>query len=143
MHDQHPDQARAAHAPSQETNGLGTPRIDHASTEGTFEFDQTALRMVMVIWKDAESQGGPTWEDTEDMLEFARRPLSPVTTVGLLLHLDDEQIAITDTVALDQTGGVTKIPRAWVERFEVLTPTESLPVMPERGHERNAARRVG
>ena len=48
-----------------------------------------------------------------------------------------------DTVALDQTGGVTKIPRAWVERFEVLTPTESLPVMPERGHERNAARRVG
>ena len=143
MHDQHPDQARPSHAHSSENNGLGTPRIDHAPTEDTFEFAPTDLRMVMVVWKDAESQGGPTWEDTDDMLEFARRPLSPVTTVGLLLHLDDEQIAITDTVALDQTGGVTKIPRAWVERFELLTPTASLPDMTNTLDGQAAARRVG
>ena len=127
MHDQHSEQARSSHAHAPETNGLGSPRIDHATSEEDFTFDPNALQMVMVVWKDAESQGGPTWEDTDDMLEFARRPLTPVTTVGLLLHLDDEQIAITDTVAMDQTGGVTKIPRAWVERFEVLTPTASWP----------------
>ena len=143
MHDQHPDQNRSSHPGAAETNGLGTPRLDHTSTEETFEFDPNALRMVMVVWKDAESQGGPTWEDTDDMLEFARRPLTPVTTVGLLLHLDDEQIAITDTVAMDQTGGGTKIPRAWVQRFEILTPTESLPVLPEHRDETNSTRRVG
>ena len=141
MHDQHSEQARSSHAP--ETNGLGSPRIDHAPSEEDFTFDPNALQMVMVVWKDAESQGGPTWEDTDDMLEFARRPLTPVTTVGLLLHLDDEQIAITDTVAMDQTGGVTKIPRAWVERFEVLTPTASWPAIPEHQDATNPTRRVG
>ena len=143
MHDQHPDQARPSHPHPADTNGLGTTRIDHAPTDDTFEFDPSALRMVMVVWKDAESQGGPTWEDTDEMLDFARRPLSPVTTVGLLLHLDDEQIAITDTVAMDQTGGVTKIPRAWVERFEVLTPTAALPVLPKHRDVQNPTRRVG
>ena len=69
MHDQHSEQARSSHAP--ETNGLGTPRIDHATSEEDFTFDPNALQMVMVVWKDAESQGGPTWEDTDDMLEFA------------------------------------------------------------------------
>ena len=54
------------------------------------------------------------------MLEFARRPLTTVQTVGVLLHMDEEQIAVTDTVALDQMGGVTKIPRGWIERIERL-----------------------
>ena len=71
MHDQHPDQTRSSHPGAAETNGLGTPRLDHTSTEETFEFDPNALRMVMVVWKDAESQGGPTWEDTDDMLAHA------------------------------------------------------------------------
>ena len=114
-------------------------RADHVSklhhqyptSARTFEFDAANPRMVMVIWKDAESQGGPSWEDTDDMLEFARRPLTPVRTVGLLLHLDEEQIAVTDTIALDQMGGVTKIPRAWVERFEFLTPDGAVDLLVE------------
>ena len=121
------------------------PRLESGADHGpvqSFEFEPGDLHMVRVIWKDAESQGGPTWEDTDDMLEFARRPLTLVTTVGVLLHLDHEQIAITDTVAHDQMGGVTKIPRAWVERFEHLAPTgtdhgfEDLP-------EEDRPRRVG
>ena len=95
--------------------------------------------MVMVIWKDAESQGGPSWEDTDDMLEFARRPLTPVRTVGLLLHLDEEQIAVTDTIALDQMGGVTKIPRAWVERFEFLAPDGAVDLLIEHPDEKHRA----
>ena len=93
------------------------------TTEGvehTFDADSPVL--VSIRWKDAESQGGPTWEDSDDMLEFARRPLTEVLTVGVLLHMDQEQIAVTDTVALDQMGGVTKIPRGWVERIDVLGP---------------------
>ena len=79
--------------------------------------------MVSIVWKDAESQGGPTWEDRVEMLEFAQRPLTTVHTVGLLLHADDEQIAITDTLTTDQMGGVTKIPRGWIERIEYLSPS--------------------
>ncbi len=79
--------------------------------------------MVSIVWKDAESQGGPTWEDRAEMMEFARRPLTTVHTVGLLLHADDEQIAITDTLTTDQMGGVTKIPTGWIEKIEYLSPS--------------------
>ena len=127
MHDKHPDPPHRPQSPTSEPAGLASPRIEHGTSERTFEFDSQDPRMVLIVWKDAESQGGPTWEDTEEMLDFARRPLNPVTTVGLLLHVDEEQIAVTDTVAMDQMGGVTKIPRAWVIRFETLTPTAALP----------------
>ena len=76
--------------------------------------------MVSIRWKDAESQGGPGWEDCEEMLEFARRPLTTVHTIGLLVHADEEQIAVTDTMTTDQMGGITKIPRGWIERIEYL-----------------------
>ena len=146
MHDKHPDSPHRSHPHASDSNGLTSPRLDHDSKEDVFEFDPNDPRMVLVVWKDAESQGGPTWEDTEEMLEFARRPLNPVTTVGLLLHVDEEQIAVTDTVAMDQMGGVTKIPRAWVVRFEALTPTGSLPTandLADRGEEPSHPRRVG
>ena len=81
--------------------------------------------MVSIVWKDAESQGGPTWEDRTEMLEFAQRPLTTVHTVGLLLHADDEQIAITDTKGPEEMGSVTKIPRIWLKRFDRLGPISS------------------
>lgn len=116
----------------------------YPSTARTFEFEASNPRMVLVIWKDAESQGGPSWEDTDDMLEFARRPLTPVRTVGLLLHLDEEQIAVTDTIATDQMGGVTKIPRAWVERFEFLAPNGAVDLLvDDHRSEEEEERRAG
>ena len=126
------------------TNRVNDLHHQYPSSARTFEFDPSNPRMVMVVWKDAESQGGPSWEDTDDMLEFARRPLTLVHTVGLLLHLDDEQIAITDTIATDQMGGVTKIPRAWVERFEFLAPDGAVDRL-DANHrvEEDEERRVG
>lgn len=143
MPDQHQEPAFHSSPPGSDAGRLGNPRIEHPSTEETFEFDLHAPRMVLIVWKDAESQGGPTWEDADEMLDFARRPLTPVTTVGVLLHLDDEQIAITDTVTTDQMGGVTKIPRAWVERFEILTPTAGIPTSVDQSTHPTAGRRVG
>ena len=80
--------------------------------------------MVSVKWKDAESQGGPSWEDAQEMLEFAQKPLVLVHTVGQLLHIDEEKIAITDTISGDQMGGVSKIPRMWIMELVELTPRE-------------------
>jgi hypothetical protein len=94
--------------------------------------------MVSVKWKDAESQGGPTWEDAEEMLEFAKEPLVVVHTVGLLIHSDDEKVAITDTVSDEQMGGVTKIPRTWIIEMAVLTPAETFEDKSQSGSDPDA-----
>ena len=99
-------------------NGFSTHTPRHQDTEE----ETTTYPMVSVKWKDAESQGGPSWEDTQDMLEFAKRPLIIVHTVGQLIHSDEEKIAITDTVSGDQMGGVTKIPRMWIMEMVELEP---------------------
>ena len=80
--------------------------------------------VVSVRWVDAEARGGPGWEDPEDMIEFALRPLAEVHTVGLLLHSCDRYIALTDSRGPDQIGGVQKIPRAWITRMDVMVPSD-------------------
>ncbi len=157
LHPTHPP-AGADHPRRDEASR--SPRPPHAEVFGRaasdaptdmFDFDVERPVLVSIRWKDAESQGGPTWEDTDEMLEFARRPLTIVLTVGVLLHMDAEQVAVTDTVAADQMGGVTKIPRGWIERIDVLGPASpnGLPSgvveMPSRTNDREnpPARRVG
>ena len=80
--------------------------------------------VVSVRWVDAEARGGPGWEDPEDMIEFALRPLVEVHTVGLLLHSCDRYIALTDSRGPDQVGGVQKIPRAWINTMDVMVPSD-------------------
>ena len=84
--------------------------------------------VVSVRWLDAEARGGPGWEDPEDMVEFALKPLAEVHTVGLLIHACDEFIALTESRGPDQMGGVHKIPRAWIVSMEMMVPSdESVP----------------
>ena len=80
--------------------------------------------VVSVRWFDAEARGGPGWEDPEDMIEFAMKPLVEVHTVGLLLHTCDQFIALTDSRGPDQIGGVQKIPRAWIATLDVMVPSD-------------------
>jgi hypothetical protein len=147
-HSTHPT-AGADHLRHEDRSRSQTPPLGGADHSYEFEPDHPVL--VSIRWKDAESQGGPTWEDTDEMLEFARRPLTLVLTVGVLLHMDAEQVAVTDTVASDQMGGVTKIPRGWIERIDVLGPatpngimgdTSEIPESRDEQEER-ATRRVG
>ena len=80
--------------------------------------------VVSVRWYDAEARGGPGWEDPEDMVEFALKPLAEVHTVGLLIHACEEYIALTESRGPDQMGGVHKIPRAWIASMEMMVPSE-------------------
>ena len=66
--------------------------------------------MVSIQWVDAESDGGSGWQDPEEMMEYARRPLPVIHTVGLLVYEDAEQIAVTDSKGPEEMGSVTKIP---------------------------------
>ena len=141
------------------TEGSATPgsngatnrssQLDHTTnsvktTIDSFHIDpeNEIYPMVSVKWKDAESQGGPSWEDAQEMLEFAQKPLVLVHTVGQLLHIDEEKIAITDTISGEQMGGVTKIPRMWIMELSELAPREEAQDSPlcftdENGNERN------
>ena len=80
--------------------------------------------MVSIHWVDAESEGGPGWQDPEEMLEFARRPLPVMHTVGLLVYEDEDMVSVTDSKGPDDMGGVTKIPRVWIRQFVRLAPAE-------------------
>lgn len=79
--------------------------------------------VISVRWIDAEARGGPGWEDPEDMVEFALRPLAEVHTVGLMIHACEQFIALTESRGPDQIGGVHKIPRAWIISMDLMVPT--------------------
>ncbi|MEE2907543.1 MAG: hypothetical protein VX527_06875 [Planctomycetota bacterium] len=109
--------------PKRTTNEVrGREGRDAFQLEG---FTDTQWEMVSVFWIDAESDGGSGWQDPEDMVEYARRPLPIMHTVGLLVYEDAEQIAITDTKGPEEMGSITKIPRVWLKRFDRLGPVAS------------------
>ena len=80
--------------------------------------------VVQVIWVDAEARGGPGWEDAEDLVEFALRPLAEVRTVGLMIHACEQFVALTDSRGPDQVGVVQKIPRSWIISLDVMVSSE-------------------
>lgn len=80
--------------------------------------------VISVVWVDAEARGGPGWEDAEDLVEFALRPLAEVRTVGLMIHTCDQYVALTDSRGPDQVGVVQKIPRSWIVSLDVMVPAE-------------------
>ena len=105
-----------------------TSEIRNGIQRDTFHLDgftDTQWEMVSVYWIDAESDGGSGWQDPEDMIEYARRPLPVMHTVGLLVYEDAEQVAITDTKGPEEMGSITKIPRIWLKRFDRLGPVAS------------------
>ena len=88
-------------------------------------YSDVEWEMVSVLWVDAESDGGSGWQDPEEMMEYARRPLPVIHTVGLLVYEDGEQIAVTDSKGPEEMGSVTKIPRQWVKQYHRLVPLAS------------------
>lgn len=106
------------------------PMHDSSTTLHANDVDRILDRswpVVSVRWVDAEARGGPSWEDPEDMVEFALRPLAEVHTVGLLIYECDHFIALTDSRGPDQIGGVQKIPKAWINALDIMMPSEEAP----------------
>ena len=112
------------------THQLNTVDSDSSipATPGSSEQVREALARdwppVSVVWVDAEARGGPGWEDIEELVGFAFKPLLEVRSVGLLIHACDQFVALTDSRGPDQIGAVQKIPRAWIVSMEHLAPVE-------------------
>jgi hypothetical protein len=88
-------------------------------------YSDVEWEMVSILWVDAESDGGNGWQDPEEMMEYARRPLPVIQTIGLLVYEDAEQIAVTDSKGPEEMGSVTKIPRQWVKQYHRLAPVSN------------------
>lgn len=109
------------------------PVNDTANPTHSDDVDRVLTRtwpVVSISWVDAEARGGPGWEDPEDMVEFALRPLATVHTVGLLIYECEQFMALTDSRGPDQVGAVQKIPKAWITSMEFMVPAEVEDVPP-------------
>ena len=75
-----------------------------------------------VRWKDAQSTGGPGWEDAEDIQEAASAEICIVNTVGYVINFTEDRIVLTDTIQHDgQAGGaVHLIPIEMVQEIHCL-----------------------
>jgi len=114
------------------------PGTDTTNPTHSDDADRALARtwpVVSVKWVDAEARGGPGWEDPEDMVEFALRPLATVHTVGLLIHECEQFVALTDSRGPDQVGAVQKIPKAWIMAIELMVPSDDVvpPALPMEG----------
>ena len=88
--------------------------------------------IVLVVWKDAQTTGGPGWEDAEDIQEAALAEACIVHSVGYLLSHSVDSIAICDTIQSDgQAGGnVHLIPNEMIQQIYLLNSKEEDNVRP-------------
>ena len=121
---QPPNPGHTQHSPIRSGSDGEPSAPSRTENEAVQEVLQSDWPVVSVRWVDAEARGGPGWEDPEDMIEFAPRPLVEVHTVGLLLHSCERHIALTDSRGPDQIGGVQKIPRAWINTMDIMVPSD-------------------
>jgi hypothetical protein len=84
--------------------------------------------VVRVIWKDAQSTGGPGWEEAEEVQEAALANIPIVHTVGYILNFTDDRIALTDTIQTDghSGGAVHLIPIEMVQEIHWLKESEDV-----------------
>jgi len=71
-----------------------------------------------ILWKDAQSFGGPEWVDHTEAYEWAHRTPPTMKTVGFVLKETEEWISITDSVGPNECGGVTTIPKVMILSME-------------------------
>jgi hypothetical protein len=70
--------------------------------------------IVQITWQDAETYGDSGWLSLEDAHEAAAKAPPMMQSVGIVLHNDDNYIAITDSMGPNETGHVTKIPKSMI-----------------------------
>ena len=79
------------------------------------------MKIVEVIWVDAETLGDSTWQDIEEIKQRAKDNPPVMRTVGFVLHESDTHISVTDSLGENECGHMTKIPIGMVTECKVLT----------------------
>jgi len=78
------------------------------------------MKMIWIVWTDAITSSEAGWTTKEDAMLQAMAPLPIMYTIGYVLHNDEDQIALTDSVGDDEFGQVTKIPKSMIVEYGYL-----------------------
>ena len=76
------------------------------------------MKIVHVKWVYAASLGG--WRTKKEVKAFVKGNLSPVDTVGMLIHEDKEKVALIQTNGKNQVIGLFEIPRGCIKSMKTI-----------------------
>ena len=91
-----------------------------------------ALQVMEVVWHDAIEMGDIGWNNIKDIIKDANKPCPIMHTVGYVIVITDEHIAMLSTLSPQEGSKVEKIPRGWVVRETIMRPGETLMEYRER-----------
>jgi len=77
-------------------------------------------KLVKILWVDAYTIGGEDWIEKDMAKSYAKEPLPHMLTVGFVLFMDNEQVAVTSTIGPGETAQVNKIPKRMIIKMETL-----------------------
>lgn len=77
-------------------------------------------KLVKILWVDAYTIGGEDWIEKDTAKSYAKEPLPHMLTVGFVLFMDNEQVAVTSTIGPGETAQVNKIPKRMIIKMETL-----------------------
>ena len=82
------------------------------SQEQSFKIDYKNLTVVFILWDDAEADN--TWKDAKE-----RCKVKECKTIGFLLHEDERQVVVTNTLAYDMDiSGDIAIPKGMIKEIK-------------------------
>ena len=78
------------------------------------------MKLVEIIWKDAEEYGEVGWNCLKDIKRHSKKPCPTMKSVGYVLFHDKKQIAIVSTVGEKESGTLHKIPCEFIVKIKEL-----------------------
>ena len=82
------------------------------SQEQNLKIDYKNLTVVFILWDDAEADN--TWKDAKE-----RCKVKECKTIGFLLHEDERQVVVTNTLAYDiDISGDIAIPKGMIKEIK-------------------------
>jgi hypothetical protein len=80
--------------------------------------------MVEVVWLDAEEKGEIGWNDTKELLRYAKKPCPTMRTVGYLVYMGAEHLALLSTIGPNECSTLEKIPLSFMKTLTYLQPIQ-------------------
>ena len=100
-----------------------------------------ALQVMEVVWHDAVEMGDIGWNNIKDIIKDANKPCPIMHSVGYVIVITDEHIAMLSTLGPSEGSKVEKIPRGWVKRETIMRAGETLMEYRERRRTERKERR--
>jgi hypothetical protein len=79
------------------------------------------MKIVKVIWVDAETVGDCNWQDFNEIKLIAKNDPPLMQSVGFVLHDCESHISIVDSVGEEDCGHLTKIPKKMIKEVVELS----------------------